>query len=266
VKNFLTIILGLACLVLLFFGNLHWQKKIDRVGSSSIESVSAKEIKTNHSVEEVSEDNQSTIFQYASNWSEQEVQKLQAAIADNRPYRILLAGSPSLGEGENSWPALFKEEMLHTYGENIISIETKIYTETTEEFVDNRKQNDFIEGNYDLIIWEPFTLTDNGNVVVETSHEYIMSVINEMKSTNSQTSFMLQPPNPFYQPRYYSVQVQALKELSEENQIHYLDHWSNWPDTSSEEILDYLIEDEKAPNEEGHRVWADFLLSQFISE
>jgi hypothetical protein len=261
-KAFLTTILGLACLILLFFGNLHWQDKINHAGDNAIESASAKEVQNAEKTEEIDQDK---ILEHASNWSAEEKQKLQSALSEGRPYRILLAGSSSLGEGENSWPALFQEEMIRTFGEQVITINIKSYTETSKEFVESNAQTDFIEGKYDLIIWEPFTLTDNGTVVIETSHNYILSVIEEVTAADGQTDFILQPPNPIFQPSFYQLQVNSLEAFAQKHGLPYLNHWTAWPDTDSEEILNY-IDDEKQPNDLGHQVWADFLIDQFISK
>jgi hypothetical protein len=265
-KALFTTILAIVCLILLFFGNLHWQKKIENVGSKTFESVSAKEVSIAEETKETEEVNLESLLSFASQWSEEEKQKLKNAIAENRPYRILLAGSESLGEGETSWPSLLKNEILQTYGENVISIDTKTYTETTEEFFDLSKEREFIEGNYDLILWEPFTLTDNGNVVIETGQEYILSVIKEVKSASPNTSFILQPPNPIYEASFYSVQVRALEKFTSKNNLTFLNHWDAWPKTDSEEIKTFLTEDGNLPNEVGHKTWADFLIGYFISK
>lgn len=210
------------------------------------ESVRAKEINT--AEEDVEKVDSSVISKYTSTWTEEEIQKLQTAIAENRSYRILLAGSSSLGEGEN-----------------VISIDRKVYTETTQDFIDSGKQAEFIDGNYDLIIWEPFTLTDNGEVVIETSQKNILSVINEIKAANNNTSFILQPPNPIFQPSLYMTQVNSLERFAKRNSTTYLNHWNTWPDTDSEELNNYLT-GENTPSELGHKVWADFLIRYFVSK
>jgi hypothetical protein len=153
--------------------------------------------------------------------------------------------------------------MKQAYGEQAISIDTKMYTETTEEFYDSGRETDFT--NYDLIIWEPFTLTDNGNVVIETGQEYILSVIKEVKSANPSTSFILQPPNPIYKASFYLVQVNALEKFANKNGVPYLNHWGAWPSTYSDAIKTYLTEDGNLPNEIGHKAWADYLIKYFIN-
>ena len=76
----------------------------------------------------------------------------------------------------------------------------------------------------------------------------------------------LQPANPLFQAKYYPLQVEALKNYADRNNITYLNHWDAWPDTQSEEIKKFLIGEPSTPNETGHKLWADFLVDYFISE
>jgi len=258
-RAFLTTLIGLACLVLLILGHMHWQKKIEVTGSSSSQQTTILEEGSEALVQV------DPVLDYTTNWSEVENEHFQTAISESRPYHILIVGSEQIGEGESSWPALFQNEMVATYGEQIISIESRTYTETTAEFVESGKQADFITNQPDLIIWEPFILSDNAVVPIETTLENISSVINEVKESNPNTTFILQPPNPLYQPKLYKTQVEELKAFAEAQEILYLDHWTNWPDPMSEEIREYLNEYNQ-PNEEGNRVWAEYLLQRFISQ
>jgi lysophospholipase L1-like esterase len=258
-RAFFTTSIGLACLVLLILGNLHWQKKIEVTGSGSSQQTTNSE-EGSEVFAQVD-----PVLDYTTNWSEQEKTNFQTALSESRPYHILIVGSEQLGEGESSWPALFQKEMLATYGENIISIQSTTYTETTTEFVESGKQADFITSQVDLIIWEPFILSDNAVVPIEATLENISSVINEVKESNPNTTFILQPPNPLYQPKLYKTQVEQLKAFAEAQEIPYLDHWTSWPDPMSEQIQEYLNEYNQ-PNEQGHRVWADYLRGRFINQ
>jgi hypothetical protein len=258
-KAFFTTLAGLVCLVLLIIGNLHWQKKIEVTGSGSSRQTTVSEEGSEAFVQ------LDPVLDYTMNWTEEEKVHFQTALSENRPYHILIVGSEQLGEGESSWPALFQSEMLATYGEDIISIESTTYTDTTAAFVEAGKQADFMTNQPDLIIWEPFILSDNAIVPIEATLENITSVINEVKESHPNTTFILQPPNPLYQPKLYKTQVEELKAFAEGHQIPYLDHWTSWPDSSSEQIREYLNEYNQ-PNEEGHRVWADYLLGRFISQ
>lgn len=258
-KAFFTILTGLVCLVLLILGNLHWQKKIEVEGNNSVHTTKTGEEEGTEAFVQLDAE------QYLSNWSEEEKQHFLNALSENRPYRILVAGSEQIGEGDGSWPVLFKNEMVNTFGEDVVSLEIKSYTETTEEFVTAGLQSEFIEQNADLIIWEPFLLTDNGVVDINITLDHILSVIEEVRATHNNTTFILQPPNPVFQPKLYKIQIEELKKFAEENNILLLDHWTNWPDPGSEQIREYLNEENK-PNEEGHRVWAEFLINRFISK
>jgi hypothetical protein len=259
-RAFFTSVLGLLCLVLLILGNLHWQKKIEVTSNNSSPSANTSENENSEAFAHVD-----PVLDYTVDWSEEEKEHFQTALSENRPYHILIVGSEQMGDGESSWPALFEKEMAAAYGEGTITVEAVTYNETTAEFVESRKQVDMITNQADLIIWEPFILSDNAVVPIETTLENISSVINEVKESNPSTAFILQPPNPLYQPKLYKTQVEELKAYAEEHEISYLDHWTNWPDPTTEEIREYLNEFNQ-PNDKGHLVWADFLVQRFISQ
>lgn len=137
---------------------------------------------------------------------------------------------------------------------------------TSQEFIDENKQEELAQEKADLILFEPFVLNDKGHVVIETALEYLDSIIDDVKEDNPNTTFILQPPQPVYDPGFYSVLVGALEKFAEDNEITYLNHWSAWPETSSPEIQDYLVTGPSGPNEKGHDLWAGFLADYFISE
>jgi lysophospholipase L1-like esterase len=257
-RAFFTSVLGLLCLVLLILGNLHWQKKIEVTSNNSSPSANTSEDENSEAFAHVD-----PVLDYTADWSEEEKEHFQTALSENRPYHILIVGSEQMGDGESSWPALFEKEMVAAYGEGTITVETITYSETTSEFVELGKQADLIKNQADLIIWEPFILSDNGVIPVEVTLENISSTINKVKESNPDTTFILQPPNPLYQPKLYKTQVEALKAYAEENAIPYLDHWTNWPDPTTEQVRDYLNEYNQ-PNDEGHQVWANYLVQRFI--
>lgn len=64
------------------------------------------------------------------------------------------------------------------------------------------------------------------------------------------------PPYPIYAANYYPTQVNALKSFAESKGIPYVNHWQNWQDPNSEEILDFL-EDKSVPNSDEAEVWAN---------
>jgi phosphoribosyl-ATP pyrophosphohydrolase len=254
-------ILGVTCLVLLFFGHIHWKDSITKATTTSnITEPSSTEV----TVESPTIPDTELLLSYANNWPEESKQNLEAAIRENRIFKILIIGSPAIGVEATSWPSLFKQEMENTYG-NSISIVIKTFEENTEEFIQENKQEDIIKEQADLIIWEPFTLADNGEVVIEKSHENITTIIQELQATKPNTQFILQPPNPIYQPKLYLTQVNTLETFAQANSITYLNHWENWPDPNSDAILEYITED-NAPNEQGHQVWANFLFQTFINK
>ena len=123
-----------------------------------------------------------------------------------------------------------------------------------------------IEEQPDLVLFEPFTLKDNGVVAIDDSLENTSAVIAKIKESLPDTSDPAPPPHPLYHATYYPKQVEALQQFAEDNDIPYLNHWEAWPDQNSEEIKEYISEDSSQPSVKGHQVWADYLIDYFIAK
>lgn len=260
-KSFFTTILAFACMFILIWGNFHWNSKTTVSGysaESKTETVKKKE-------EPVKEAPKNEVLAYTKNWPEEAVVDFEKAIQEERLYKILIVGSDALGDEESGWAAETKEKLLETYGEDSIDVELAIYDQNSLEFV---TENSSVIGDKeaDLVIFEPFTLKDNGVVKIEDSLDNLQTVIDETTEASEETVFILTPPHPIYKATYYPVQVEALKDFATENRIAYLDHWEAWPDSMTDGINDYLLVDQSQPNEEGHKIWGNFVVDYLISE
>lgn len=269
-KVFLTTLLAIATAAVLILGNLNWAKKTTI--SSNTEVSKAAETKKDQLTNGGS-DNKSTssasrevLLKLASNWPKESIEVFTKSLDEKRPFKILIVGSSALGGSSSTgWPALVETKVNEAYGETV-SVDVKEYALTSLDFIEQDKTQELVESKADLIIFEPFTLNDNGIVRIEDSLDNITTVIEEVNSDNPNAAFVLQPPYPLYNAQFYPLQVEALKNYAETNQISYLDHWTAWPDPATEEIKDYLLEDQSAPNEKGHGVWAEFVEGFLISK
>ncbi|MBH0169288.1 SGNH/GDSL hydrolase family protein [Fictibacillus sp. 18YEL24] len=88
-------------------------------------------------------------------------------------------------------------------------------------------------------------------------------VITETKKTNPEVITMLQPSNPISKPVKYAEQVEALEAFAAEKAIPYLNNWKAWPSVDSEDIKKYYDSETLLPNEEGHKLWADYMIAIF---
>ncbi|ESU34272.1 hypothetical protein G3A_01910 [Bacillus sp. 17376] len=260
-KSLFTAILAFACMFILIWGNFHWNSKTS-VSGHLIES-KTETAKKNE--EKVNDEPNHDVLAYTKNWPEDAVTVFEKALEEERPIKILIVGSEALGDEQSGWAADAKKKLLETYGEDHLDVELAIFDQNSLEFATG-SSSVIGEKNADMVIFEPFTLKDNGVVKIEDSIEHLQAVIDETKATNEETVFILTPPHPIYKATFYPVQVDALKDFATENDIAYLDHWEAWPDPMTAEINDYLTDDQSQPNEEGHKIWENFVVDYLISE
>lgn len=267
-KTFFTTILAIICAFILIMGNIHWGNRTNIKAESKSMDIAVTHLESADEKQkaEIDEEQPQELLNLAANLPEQTRIQFEKALEQNKEFKILFVGSNSLGEGEQSWPKILEQKLLDAYGESILNFKTLIYDMTTQEFMDENKQEELAKEEADLILFEPFVLKDNGEVVVETSLEYVSNIIDYVKTIKPGTTFILQPPHPIYNAGFYTVQVRALEKFAQDNEIPYLNHWVVWPETSSEEIKNYLVTNPSGPNEKGHELWAEFLANFFIAE
>lgn len=264
-KTLLTTILALTCAVILIWGNMYWKEKSIVSGSAEDPAIESSKIETSPLKEdEGAKAGPKDFAAYTKNWPEEGAVAFEKARKEKRPFELLILGSESLGDESTGWAYQVKNGLESFYGQDILAVKILTSTKDTLAFVRDNGPDLVAKENPDLILFEPFTLNDNGVVRIEDSLENIETIIDTVKEANPDAAFILQPPNPIYQPKLYATQVEALKDYAAENSIVYLNHWEAWPDVESEEIQSYL--QDGTPNEEGHKVWgqyvADFLIGK----
>ncbi|CAH0346451.1 SGNH/GDSL hydrolase family protein [Bacillus sp. CECT 9360] len=253
-KKFIVILLGIACAITLVFGNVHWKEQIE----SSVNSSSAAKRNAEDRTEE------EKLLSYASNWPKESKRLYEKKLQEKKPFTILFAGSKAMAANENGWPVEVKEQLADVYGDTV-TVKVKQFDLNSMEFVQQNKQQVLIKEKADMIILEPFTLADNGEVNIKDSFDNIRRIIQDVKESKNDTTFILQPPHPLYQATYYPQQVEDLKNFAKENKLAYLDHWTAWPDPNSEEMLSLLAEDRESVNANGHELWAE-AIEEFLIE
>lgn len=264
-KALLTTILALTCAVILIWGNVHWNQK-SVVSGSSEPTTNGPIDKPVKSTKAAPETKETDFTLNAENWPEEAKASFKQALSEKRTFKLMIVGSGAVGDEPTGWAYQVKQEVEGFYGKEVVSVNIKEVNETTLAFIQQNGQETIADEKADMIIFEPFTLTDNGIVLIEDSLANIQTVIDAAKESNPNTVFVLQPPNPIYQPKLYATQVQALEDYAAQNNIAYLDHWEAWPDTDSEEIYKYLQDGIGQPNEEGHKVWSKYVIDYLISK
>jgi hypothetical protein len=265
-KIFFTIIL--VCATILITGGIHWKQQ------TAITSFSTKvNEKTESSQVESQSESQATaplnedIQTLASNWPKAAQTLLVEKIKNKQIFHIAFVGSQDLNKDENGWSAQLKERLLAAYGEDHIDVKILEYDDLTSlHFYEDDKISEVVAAKPDLLLFEPFTLNDNGKVTIEDNHDIISKTVQAVTDENEQASFILQPSHPIFGAQIYPEQVGKLKDFAKEQEIMYLNHWKAWPNSNDEKLNDYLNADQSAPNEKGSRLWADYLAETLISQ
>lgn len=254
-KFFLTGLWGLVCLSVLVYGHIHWNKETAAKADAKAPVVEMQESQQSNDV------NFDQYLALAANWPESAKQSFKQALESEQPFKILFVGTTA-----NQWEAEVTQRLAESYGSEHITTAIHTYDQTSKDIVAENKQLELAAEKAQLVIIEPFLLNDNSKVKIDDTLANLTKIIEDVKLSNPDTTFILQPSYPIYLPKYYSTQVEALKEYAAENNLTYLDHWTAWPATDSPEIKDYLNEDQSSPNENGYQVWGQFLVKYFVNK
>ncbi|MDQ0219254.1 SGNH/GDSL hydrolase family protein [Peribacillus cavernae] len=254
-KIILSLLLAIACTAVLVLGNMHWN---DQIKSSVNSSSAAQEEVPQKSVDEKQNPTEDELLSFAGNWPKESQELYKKRLGEKKPFTILFGGSKAMAANVNGWPNAVKGELEKTYGDTV-TVKVKQYDLNSMEFVQQDKQQELIDQKADLIIFEPFTLADNGEINNSDTLDNITTIIQNVKAAKKDTTFILQPPHPLYKATFYPQQVNELKNFAKENNITYLDHWTVWPDIHSKELQNFLNKDNESANAKGHEVWALYI-------
>ncbi|MFP7299093.1 SGNH/GDSL hydrolase family protein [Neobacillus niacini] len=250
-KYFLTGLWGLVCLGVLVYGHIHWNKE---TAANAVAQAPAVEQQVTNEV------NFDQYLALAANWPESAREQLKLHMQEGTPFKILFVGS-SLME----WEKNVTQSLIESFGSDKLQTAVHTYDLTSEAIVAENKQLELAAEKAQLILIEPFLLNDNGRIKIDATLANVTKIMEDIKAANPDTTFILQPSNPFYLPNYYADQVEALKVYAAANNVTYLDHWQAWPATDNPEIKNYLNGDTE-PNETGYQVWSQFLVEYFVNK
>ena len=257
-KIFLTSLLAVVFLVVLYLGQSHWNQQLQ--ASAKNKPINQDSTST---IDDTNAEDQD-LLKLTSNWPESAVDQLKHSLQEDKPFTILFTGSPAIGsETDGSFP-IIKEQLIKAFGEEHIHVELKTFDSTSTQLLYQKKQEEIAAVNADLIIFEPFILMNNGEVLIKDTLKNTTKIIEGIQANKPETSFILQPAYPLYQAKIYPRQVAELKKYAQDHELPYLDHWSSWPDSNKAELRDYFQPDLSTPNEKGNQVWSQYIL-QFLT-
>jgi hypothetical protein len=268
-KKVLSIIIVVICLILLIFSYMQWKEKInsakgmepslkDEVDSSpdSVDEEDADDVKPEVDVER--------LLSLTSNQDEVVSSVFRSRLEADEVVDFLVIGSEVIEFGEPGYAERLQIALEEAYGD-AINISTVAFDNATNSFIN--EMDDLVEFDvgYDVVLFEPLTLNSSGVVVVETQHEHIGTFIDRVKDEVEDAVVVLHPPQPLHRAVNYPRQVQSVKRFAESNEIPYIDHWTEWPEFNSDDLPNFLDENNR-PNSDGAKVWADALINYFIDK
>ncbi|GIN58821.1 hydrolase [Lederbergia ruris] len=260
-RNLLTAIIVLACLVFLGSGYLYWKDRTGVVASEVDQNPKSDDSSESANKESDKEKKQKdvdpAVVELASNWPEEAQADLREAVENGERYPIALVGSLALG-GDDGWAAMLKEALEESYGEDVVDVKLFEYDLTSRQFINEERYEEVVDFAPKLVLYEPFILEDNGVVDVDENQENIEAFLDAIPDA----VVLLQPARPVPDSSIYPQQVKDLEAYAKAQDIPYLDHWENWPEDAS----DYVVSGESAPNKKGHEVWFEYLQEYFIAE
>jgi hypothetical protein len=261
-KQFIVIVVTIISIGAIVMGKVHWDNKIEASVKNEV-LVDSNEV-VSEVEEEVEAINEDEIMEYTTNLPEDAVSKIEEALQTGEPVHLVILGSTSSPES-GGWPTLLKEKISDTYSDEVLKVTVKeIADKTSTQIISEELYDEVVNANPDILLFEPFILYDNLNVVgVNERINNIDYMLKEFEKGNPDLLVLLQPANPLYNAVNYPVEVPVLEKYAEENHYTYLNHWEAWPDQYSIEMTNYL--DGLLPNESGHEVWAQYLIDYFIA-
>jgi hypothetical protein len=261
-KRFLLSLLTIGCILFLILGYMYWQNKTS-ISSANTEIAAADiEPSSEESKKEETIEQEEGIFY--SNWPKIAQEDYLAAKENGEPYKIAIAGSNALGKDNNGWSEQLKTALLEKDSETL-DIKIFQYDTISIDFIYSENSAEVAAYAPDMVLFEPFSLNDNTQgVFVQDNHDSIEIFLDSLQEANEDVVMLLQPTYPLFNATYYPQQVEDLKVFAEEKGYTYLNHWESWPEDES--LTDLIGDSDEAPSEEGHKLWADYLIEYFITE
>jgi outer membrane murein-binding lipoprotein Lpp len=281
-------IVALSVLVFVF-GKFQYNQKLTNISTSAQQLIAdqedlfEEEVEDEEAVEDIDDEEASDADEQEDENSEINLEalledippslaeKIETNLTANESITILAFGSQSLtdsqDEGLDPWPKLFMEEINKAYSTDLFSVETMSVGEMTSfDMIREDIHLDVAANNADIFLIEPLIWNDNGEVGIDHSMEYLSMLMNSIKTENKHAVAIVHPSHPVYNTNNYPLQIEELRSFSNENDYLYIDHWSDWPDVTDEELNEYVNGDSpRIPTQRGHQLWSESVLSMFVN-
>ncbi|WP_033827552.1 SGNH/GDSL hydrolase family protein [Bacillus andreraoultii] len=263
-QRILVVLSFIAFIAITIVGGIYWNNQQNEVIQGKVK-VEAQETERGEQSGTVADANRTELQAKVKNLPKSAQTAFLRAYDENKQVRIAFVGSLSLGKGIGGWSDLVSEELAEAY-DDLVTISTYQIDGSSNEFIVKGMADEVAEEKFDIVMFEPFTLKDNGTIGIDNSLKNLTTAIEALKEANSNITIIIQPPNPIFGAVNYPRQVEEdLKGYAEENDLPFFDHWDKWPDYQTQELLKYL-DKEGMPNGDGHALWAEAIMNYFVAE
>lgn len=178
--------------------------------------------------------------------------------AEGEDVQLLVIGSQAIQPVAERFATALTEKLGKS-----VTVDAVTADLTSPQFIEQGLPKIDWSTGYDVIIYEPFTLKNNGEVVIEREQQDLQKVKNTAQESVKDAVFVVTPPQPILKANYYETQVSALKKFTSSNRIPFVDHWASWPSTDSDTLLNYVRKDHSL-TDQGVQTWSDALIQTFV--
>jgi len=182
----------------------------------------------------------------------------------NEQVNFLIIGSTSMKDGAPGYAEQLSTALDEAYGD-FVDVTIEAFDGTSDLFIEDLSDEVDFDKGFDVVLFEPFTLNNNGMVSIDDEQDHIKIFQERLMEETKDAVVVLHPSNPIHAASYYPTQIRALKTFAESEDFPYIDHWAQWPDPESDEINNFL-DDNGSPNQAGADVWANVLIEYFVGE
>ena len=277
-KNLTVTFFIIICLGALAFSYFNWKQKLageseeNAFAEGSVTEIAMMDRDTadsfeheSYTIEEGAALTASELASLSTNMDEALAGLLASRFDSGEHVKLLIVGSQAITQGGEGGVAGILAGSLANVYHGFIETDIVSFTGTSREFIEKMDELVDWETGYDAILLEPFTLNNNGRVVIEDEHRHILQFRERVQEFTEDAVLVLMPSQPIHRPNFYATQIRALERFTESREIPYIDHWQGWPNVMDEKLYDYLDEN-SAPTNLGAEVWAGVLREYFIGD
>ncbi|MBM7095804.1 SGNH/GDSL hydrolase family protein [Bacillus sp. H-16] len=258
------------------FGKLHYDQKLQNISVEASESMVSEEASDEEddshaeSKDNVKSDEDQLDMESLVTPLPKELGKmLITAHAGNTKLSFVSVGSGAItdyhDEGISPWTDTVASELNDYYGD-LFDFHVSSYGDMHSlNFIinDHHKEVASLEG--DIYLIEPLMGNNLYRVGTDEAIIHLRNLIGEIKERNPHSYIILQPSQPIPNAANLQDHMAEIRLYAKEASIPYINHWQDWPSYNDEELMQYIAE-HGYPNEEGHQLWAESILSWFKDE